>query len=269
MSLAVRVVTPDDSLPRSLWSVTQLFVGGLTFIAMHVYAFAKAGAKANRLSPFDIVVHPLDVWRPTFQELPASARRVWAGLWGLTAAVCAVTIIGGIRYSVLTDDWGFKQRPKQNLMKSIKEQMLANMKDAEEGADNLNDAIKDFAGDDEAKKKKEEKREIEMLSADCVVVGYNVDKETGQVTELVLASLVDDKLQYVGTISGNIPPEIEEQLQQKLPGLEQEQPFLKCPVAAKWVKPTVTCRAAFKSWSENKRMQQPVFKELLADADAK
>ena len=108
-----------------------------------------------------------------------------------------------------------------------------------------------------------------LRTADCVVVGYNVDKSTGQVTELVLASVVDEKLQYVGTVSGNIPPEIEQQLQKKLPVLEQEQPFLKCPVAAKWVKPVVTCRASFKSWSENKRMQEPVFKELLADTDSK
>ena len=270
VSLAVRIVTPDDSLARSLWSTTQLLVGALTFIGMHAYAFIKAGARANRLNAFDIIVHPIDVWRPTFQGLPGTAKRVWAGIWGLTAAICAITIIGGIRYSVLTEDWGFKERPKQNLMKRIRDQMLANAKDAEEGADNLNDAIKDFAGDEEAKKKEEEKKhELEMLSADCVVIGYNVDKQTGDVTGLVLATVVDDKLQYAGVVNTGISEEAQEQLRKKLPALEQKDPFLKCPVSAIWVKPVVTCRTSFKSWSENKRMESPVFEELLAETDLK
>jgi hypothetical protein len=267
ISVAVRVVIPDDSLVRSLWSITQLVVGGGTFIAMHVYAFLRAGMKTDRLNFFDMIVHPIEVWRPSFQELPATSRRIWAGAWGFMASACAILIIGGIRYSALTDDWGFKERPKQNLMKKIKDQLLANAKDAEEGADNLEDAINDFAGDDEAKNKG--KHELEMLSADCVVVGFNIDKNTGEIRDLVLASVIDERLQYAGMVTGGIPPELQKQLRDKLPALAQEEPFLKCPVAATWVKPVVTCRTSFKSWSDNKRMQQPVLKELLADTDAR
>lgn len=270
-SVAARVVTPDDSLARSLWSLAQLAIGGGTFIVMHTYAFLRAGMKSDRLNYFDIIIHPIDVWRPSFQELPVSARRIWAGTWGFMAAVCAMLIIGGIRYSALTDDWGFRARPKQSLMKKIKDQLLANARDAEEGADNLNDSIKDFAGDDDAKKaaQKKTQSELDVLSADCVVVGYNVDKNTGAIRDLVLATVIDEKLQYAGLVTGNIPEEMQEQLREKLTGLAQEQPFLKCPVTATWVKPVVTCRASFKSWSENKRMQEPVLKELLADTDLK
>lgn len=271
VSVTIRVVTPDDSLARSLWSLAQLAIGGGTFIVVHCYAFLRAGMKSDGYNFADVIIHPIDVWRPTFQELPTTARRIWAGTWGLTAAICAMLIIGGIRYSALTDDWGFRQRPKQNLMKKIKDQMLANAKDAEEGADNLNDSIKDFAGDDDAKKKAAKKKEgeLDMLSADCVIVGYNVDSDTGEIRDLVLATVVDDKLQYAGTVTGNIPPEMQVQLQEKLRGIAREQPFLKVPVAAKWVKPVITCRTSFKSWSENKRMQQPIVTELLADSDAK
>ena len=108
-----------------------------------------------------------------------------------------------------------------------------------------------------------------MLSADCVIVGYNVDSNTGEIRDLVLATVIDERLQYAGTVSGNIPPEMQEQLRERFDRITQEQPFLKVPVAAKWVKPVVTCRTSFKSWSENKRMQQPVVTELLADTDAK
>lgn len=266
VSVAVRVVTPDDSFARSLWSVSQLLLGGGTFVAVHCYAFFRAGMKTGGLSAFDIIVHPIEVWRPSFRELPATARRVWAGAWGFTAAACAILIIGGIRYSVLTDDWGFKERPKQNLMKQIKDQMLANAREAEKAADKLDDAIKDFAADDKAKKRDSE---LEMLSADCVVIGYNADDQTGEIKHLVLATVIDDKLQYAGTLSGSIPAEVQDHLQKRLPGLTQNNPFLKCPVLATWVKPVVTCRMAFKSWSGNKRMQEPVFQELLAEADAK
>lgn len=267
ISVAVRVVTPDDSLMRSLWSIAQLVVGGGTFIAMHTYAFIRANMKSDRLNFFDIVIHPIEVWRPSFQELPATERRIWAGAWGFMAAACAILIIGGIRYSALTDDWGFKERPKQNLMKKIKDQLVENAKDAEAGADNLEDAINDFAGDDEAKNKG--KHELEVLSADCVVIGFNVDRNSGEIRDLVLASVIDDRLQYAGMVTGGITPEMQKELQKKLPGLAQEQPFLKCPVAATWVKPIVTCRASFQSWTDNKRMKQPVIKELLAETGAK
>jgi hypothetical protein len=266
VSLAVRVITPDDSFSRSLWSVTQLFVGGGTFAAVHFYAFLRAGMKTSGLNAFDVIVHPIEVWRPSFRELPATARRIYAGAWGFTAALCAVVIIGGVRYSALTDDWGFKERPKQNLVKKIKDQMRAAEEENAEDADNLDDAINDRSGDDA---KKNEEHELEMLSADCVVIGYNIDSESGAVKELVLASLVDEKLQYVGTVSAGISEEVQGDLKSRLPKLTQEQPLLKCPVSAIWVKPVVTCRTSFKSWSDSKRMQQPEFKELLADTDVK
>lgn len=263
VSLAVRVITPDDSFSRSLWSVTQLLVGGSTFVAVHIYAFLRAGMKTSGFDAFDVIIHPIEVWRPSFRELPDTARRIYAGAWGFTAALCAMVIIGGIRYSVLTDDWGFRERPTKNLSKKIREQMLAA---AREGEDSLDDAINDLAGDE---KKKDEEHDLEMLSADCVVIGYNIDSESGAVKELVLASLVDEKLQYVGTVSGGIPEDVQEDLKSRLPGLAQDEPLLKCPVSAKWVKPIVTCRTSFKSWSDTKRMQQPVFKQLLADTDVK
>jgi ATP dependent DNA ligase C terminal region len=265
VSVTVRVVTPDDSLARSLWSLAQLAIGGVTFISMHVYVFFKAGAKADRFSFFDLIIHPIDVWRSSFQELPATSRRIWTGTWGLMAALCAMLIIGGIRYSALTDDWGFKARPKKNLMKKITDQMIANAKEGDPGEE---------ADDEAAKKKKEDekkkkKSDIEMLSAECVIVGFNADRNTGEIKDLVLATIVDEKLQYAGTVTGNIPPEMQEQLRERLPKLTQDQPFVKCPVSALWVKPIVTCRTSFKSWSNNKRMQQPAVKELLADTDAK
>lgn len=267
ISLVIRILTPEDSFARSALSLAQLVIGGGTFLSMHVYVFVRTGMKSNKLGGFDVLIRPIEVWRPTFQALPKTARLIWAGMWGLTAAVCAMAVIGGIRYEALTEDWGFKERPKKNMLKQIKEQILANAKD---GADNLEDAIDEFAGDDEAAKKKaadekKKKAELEMLSNDCLVVGYNVDQQTNEINELIVASDVDGKLRFVGTVTGGIPPQVQQQLQERLLKIEQKQPFVKCPATAKWVKPVVTCRINFKTWTSDKRMDRPVFKEILAD----
>lgn len=270
VSVAVRVATPDDSFGRCAWSSMQLLVGGLTFAGVHCYVFIRASMKNDSYSYWDVIVRPLEVWRPTLRQLPETTRRVWAGMWGLTAALCAVLIIGGIDYGAVTRDWGFRARPKQNLMKQIKDQMMAAADDAETSADNLGDAVKDFAGDDDAKKKANKKdSDLEMLSAECVVIGYNTNNKTGKISELLLASLVNGKLAYVGAVSKGISPALEEQLAARLPELGQEKPLVKCNYLAKWVKPVVTCRTSFQSWSEQKMLQRPVLQELLADVDAK
>lgn len=269
VSIGVRVLTDEEGIARSAWSLMQLFIGGTVFAVVHTYAFFKAGAKA-KVGGFDIIIRPIEVWRPSFQELPGTARRIWLGGWGFTAAVCAVLIIGAINYSALTEDWGFKARPKQNLLKKIKEQAMAN---AEDGAKNLDDAIKDFAGDEELKKKntkkKKEETDLEMLSAECLVVGYNLDRKTGEVRELILASIIDEKLQFAGIVNGGISLELQKELKEKLPLIEQEKSFVKCPVSARWVKPLVSCRAAFKEWNKSKRMEKPILKELLDEVKVK
>src|SRR5262249_44800605 len=110
-----------------------------------------------------------------------------------------------------------------------------------------------------------EESELDMLSSECVVIGYNVDKSDGSVSELLLGSVVDGELKYVGSVTQGIPAEAQEQLLQRLPTLERKSAFIKCPHDAVWVKPVVGCKPRFKAWTEDKLMQQPVFKELLAD----
>ncbi len=106
-----------------------------------------------------------------------------------------------------------------------------------------------------------------MQSSECVVIGYNRDRATGNVSELLLGSIVDGELKYVGSVSEGIPENIQQQLSQRLPALERKSAIINCPHDAVWVKPVIGCMASFKSWSEDKRMEQPVFKELLADID--
>jgi ATP-dependent DNA ligase len=107
-----------------------------------------------------------------------------------------------------------------------------------------------------------------MMTSECVVIGYNIDRSNGSVKELLLGSIVDGELKYVGSVTEGIPVEIQQKLSERLPALERKTAFVKCPHDAVWVKPIIGCKASFKSWSEEKLMQQPVLKELLADIDA-
>jgi ATP-dependent DNA ligase len=99
------------------------------------------------------------------------------------------------------------------------------------------------------------------------VIGYNLDRSTGNVSELLLGSVVEGELKYVGSVTEGIPENIQQQLSERLPTLERKSAVIKCPRDAVWVKPVISCMAGFKSWTEDKRMQQPVFKELLADIE--
>ncbi len=262
-SLAIRVVTPDKSVFRSVWASIQLLVGLGLFGTFHLIATFKATFKVNGYSFMDGIVHPFDIWRPTIQELPGSARRVWLATWGLLAAVCATGIIGGIRYSVLVEDWGFRQRAKSDIAAQIKAKAMEEAMAGAKQADSLEDAVKNAATAEGSAQKSDS--ELEMLSSDCVVVGYNVNPADGTVSELLLASVVDGELKYVGAVHKGIPDEVRAELATRLPELKRQTPFVKCPGSGVWVRPIVACKTKFKSWTDDKLISDAEFQELLSD----
>ncbi|HEY3962970.1 MAG TPA: hypothetical protein VGM05_00310 [Planctomycetaceae bacterium] len=261
-SLAGRLLTPDNSVARSLWGTCQLIIGFGVFAVFHLLATLKATFKNNRTGFIDCIIHPFDVWRPTIHELPGTARRVWLAVWGLTAAVCAVVLVGGIRYSVLVEDWGFRERAKADIAAQIRAKAMEEAMAGARKAESLEDAVKNAAANG---KNKEQESELEMQANDCVVVGYNINPADGTVTELLLASVVDNQLKYVGTVQQGIPDEVRAELASRLPDLKRQTPFVKCSGSAVWVRPIVACRTKFKAWTDDKVMTGVTFKELLAD----
>src|SRR4029077_3481305 len=96
-SLAARVATGGSEFGRSLCGLLELAVGLAIFGTMHAVAAFKAMVRNHRLGFVDSLLHPYEVWQPTLEDLPHTARRVWLGAWGLTAAICAIVVVGGIR----------------------------------------------------------------------------------------------------------------------------------------------------------------------------
>ena len=109
-SIFISVATSADSLVRSVWGVLQFVMGLGVFLMFHTISAAKASMTNNRIGFLDALLHPVEAWRPTVDGLPQTARRIWLAAWGFTAAICAMVIVGGIRYSALVDDWGFRKR---------------------------------------------------------------------------------------------------------------------------------------------------------------
>src|SRR5579872_3193695 len=268
-SFAVRFATPEKSSIRSHWAVGQLALGALLFSAMHAVAFVKAAMSASHLGFIDSLLHPVMIWESTIQELPKTARRVWLAAWGLTAAVGAIAIVGGIRYAALLDDWGFMNRADSAMTSRVRMTSVEKLVGDGVLAGDLDSAVQERA-EKEAKLAEEAARQgtdLDMRSTDCVVVGYNVNPRDGKLSELLLASLVDGELQDVGSVTKGIPDDVRETLSAKLPDLKRNTPFVHCSGTGVWVKPVVTCKASFKSWTDQKLMADAVFTELLAEVD--
>jgi len=270
-SLLVHAVTVHDSLLRRVWGLLQLLMGLGVFAMFHAIAAVKASMSNNKISVIDAIMNPAEVWRPTIDALPQTARRIWMASWGLTAAICAMFIVGGIRYSALVDDWGFKKRVDSALsvhVRSSKAQKAAGA--GPSGGDpNTNTGMNESSdgGLTLAAESAQGGADTGMLALDCVVVGYNLNPRDGTIVNLILASLVNGELQYVGKVSKGIPEDVGNELAARLATLKKKVPVVKCRSSAIWVKPVVACKANFAAWTDDKMMVDPEFQELMAELD--
>lgn len=259
-SFVANAYLPETGTARLCWTLAQFSSGLAALFIAHVSAFMHGVLESERLSPFDLFLKPVEVWKPAIRRLPRNPWRFWCLGWGAVAMVCAVTIIGGVRYSAIFDDWGVEKRAAPNIVQSIVKQA----REEREGADSLEDAMNDFVGEVEEEEEQIEKaKPLEKL--DCVIVGYTRSGD-GSLGTLLVASVLNQKLKYVGRIfAKDVPEEIREDLMDRMPTLERKRPFVKCPYSGTWLQPVLMCRVAFKEWGFGKRMKSPELREMLAD----
>jgi hypothetical protein len=261
LSAVVGQSLPEEGSARMWWSLGQVAVCVIALGVAHGSAFVKALAFSTKFGPFDFLMKPIGIWQPALRELPEGAWRLWCGSWGLAGIASALVLVGGLRYSALFDDWGFKQRANKNLVHAVTEQARQKR---EGGADSLQGALDEFTGKEDEEKKKQAL--AKLLAADCIVVGY---AKAGQddFAALVLATLVDGKLRCVARISArDIPQEARAEIGPRLAGLERKDPFVETTQTATWLEPTLMCRLRFKKWGTGDEMVDPQFESLLADA---
>ncbi|QDU18092.1 hypothetical protein CA11_59430 [Gimesia maris] len=284
----------EDPGQLCLWTITQATVGLMMFLVGHFIAYLNAVSRSADFSILSIIVTPFKIWRPAIRRFPQGAWKLDLAVWGLTLVVGAFAIVGGFEFNSLFKDWGVKKTANVNLLASVVDQ--AKSADGEGGADNIEDALNDFAGgteeedsaasaakakaaaaaqaampapEEEPKPEPEPVAEPETaprLESDCLLVGYSA-LPNGTIDAVLLASSYNKQLVYAGYIRGSeLPEDIRLEWQKRLPQLEQKQPFVKTSQVATWIKPRITLKVSSEGWTDTThRLIKPQFVSVLQE----
>jgi len=265
VSVAVRLLTADGSTTRTAWSVTQLAIGISVFFGCHLFNFLMVVSDDPDCGMLDLILRPLRVWLRTIRKLPKRLVVTDGAVAGMSAALLAIVVIGGLPYDRLWD-WGFKQPPKQNLLGAVASQI---QKVEGRGADNLEDAVSDFASkqnlDSDTKGKTRSPRPPKpQLDFDCVILGYRVDSE-GRLVRLLLGTAFKDKLVYACAVSPKADSKESQDLVNRLSEIRAERPYVPIQASAIWVKPIYACRVTCETQTANGRLLKASWKQLLGN----
>lgn len=258
-SVVARFATPADSTLRTAWSLGQLAVGLITVFCCHIFNFLSLATQDTDIGVLDVVLRPIRVWARTFRSLP---KRLWfvnALVCGLVAAIMSPLVIGGIPYERFWD-WGFKQPVKQELMGAIMDR--AKQLDSGDGADNLEDAVGDFAGKGDLTNGGAKAEPAKPLhNADCVILGYQLDRD-GRLSALLLGSAYRDQLTYAGRVTPKLSEDELAKLLVQLSAIATKQPFISIQTDHTiWVQPKISCRVGF-----NQQMKDGSLRDIQWDS---
>jgi hypothetical protein len=241
-SVVVRLVTPADSWLRTAWSLSQLGAGVLTALGCHIFNFLVCAADDADFGVIDLFLKPLKLWIRAARNLP---NRLWvanSAICGVTAVLMSIVVIGGLPYERLWD-WGFEEPVKQNLMGAVMDRVKE--LDSQAGADNLEEAVGDFAGSQNVDlNAAAQKPPKPRGKADCVILGYQVDRD-GRLASLLLGAAHREKLMFIGRVTPVLPDDELHDLLTSLEAVKAARPFIPMEADAIWVQPKYTCRISF------------------------
>jgi hypothetical protein len=266
-SVVARLVTPADSSLRTMWSLGQLVIGLIAVFCCHVFNFMSLATEDSDVNLLDLVLRPIRIWVRTFRGLP---RRLWfvdTLVCGLVAAIMSPLVIGGIPYERFWD-WGFVQPPKQNLMGAIMDR--AKELESRNGADNLEDAVGDFAGkgDITGGEQGQTAPAAPRTKVDCVILGYQLDRD-GRLSSLLLGTAYRTALVYAGRVSPEMGEAERSDLLGRLAAIRTQQPFISIPAEnVVWVKPKFTCRVSCTEQRRDGTMSETKWDTLLGTMNA-
>jgi hypothetical protein len=239
-SVVVRLVTPTGSGLRTSWSLWQLAIGIVVFVGCHIFNFLVLAAGDADVGLMDLVLKPLKLWMRAVHNLPT---RLWvsnSAASGVMAAAMSLLVIGGIPYERFWD-WGIDAPVKQDLMGAVMDRVKK--LESQNGADNLEDAIGDFAG--KADELTEPTPPKHREKADCVILGYQVDRN-GRLDTLVLGTNYLAKLVFACRIKPEMSQDELAQLLDNLSRIRTHQPLIAIQGDSTiWVKPHYACRVNY------------------------
>jgi len=96
----------------------------------------------------------------------------------------------------------------------------------------------------------------------CVIIGYRLGRRG--VHRILVATVHDGGLQYVGQVSRGFSGAAQVELTQRLMARPRSHPVVPCPTRACWVAPELYCRVRFQEWTRHGRLRYPVFDGCFA-----
>lgn len=252
---------PRDSIWRALWSSIQLAGGLISIFAAQCLALSIIAPEDDKLGPRDLII-PGRLWKLTLARLPETRKQTWMGAWGACAGLTAVFLVGGLDY------WFQFYKPKKLAEKNLLMAAAALAK-GDEGK-GLVESVQDMADTQDLTKAKEnqktEKKKTEIQrteTAQCVIIGYQVD-EKKQVTGILVAALLADRIRYAGIVREGITDRVSADLKERLAPLQTKDSYIpNLNVDALWVKPAVFCEIEHAGLDDSQRMKHGLFKDLL------
>jgi hypothetical protein len=247
---------------RTTWSLLQIAVGFLAAAGCHIFNFLVLAADDADVGVIDIVLKPVKLWMRAFHYLP---KRLWVtnlATCGVVAVAMSFLVIGGIPYERFWD-WGFEPPAKQELMGAVMDRVKKLESQREQS---LEEAIGDFAG--KAGLEDEQVPEKPRQKADCVILGYQIDKE-GRLVDLVLGTNYLARLHYAGRVNPEVSEDERTRLLKLLKAIRTHQPLI--PIESdttKWVKPKYACRVSYDT-REKGRLQGIQWERLLGEIGPK
>lgn len=268
VAVVARVATMGSPTLHMWCGVGGLVLGLLTIFFAHLLAFVFLSADDADLTVSDLIVKPLKSWKRLLGQLP---NRLWLANTanvGLTGALSAAIIVGGVPYERLLD-WGFVQPPKKNMLDAVARTAAQNG-----DAKGLDEAMDDFAGKagvgglagaaagspnkDDAKPR----QDLEAL-----IIGYRTSKDDTLVS-LLLAAQQRGGLVYAGRVRPQLDAEAAEELLAAFRAHGAARPFVRTSVSGQWLAPRFTCRVTYTEWPDGRLPRKLEWDALLGEIEA-
>ena len=97
----------------------------------------------------------------------------------------------------------------------------------------------------------------------CVIFGYTAGRDG--VERLLVATVQQGVLRYVGPLSRGLGGPARTELAQRLANRRRPRPVVPCPLRACWVEPELYCRVQFQGWTCHGHLRHAVFRGLLEE----
>jgi hypothetical protein len=255
------VFPQEESLARALISLLGVVLSIIVILFTNLWALFRLGADNEHLGPKDVFLCA-GIWRCICRNLPDTRRIFWTGSWCLTAFISACFIVGGFDY------WWELYKPKRvakaELLSAV--DMLARGARPEEYK-SLEEAVRDMASKQGLAGKLLGEKKAQPVTKEitqCVIIGYTLDDDN-ELTSLVVAALLKDRIRYAGTVRKGFDPKKSAELLAALKPLAQPKSYIPgLAMTATWVKPSVLCEIAHQDFDLDHHFMAPEFKGLLS-----